>query len=112
MNPALHAFQAVAAGHPDFADTDARQARIDARRAFVATKLVFMDACVDLRGSNAAQLTRRVRDAAEPVELWSLLPTLLAAVVPDKLVVHAEALARHLEAMAPEHDIDTSYGPL
>jgi len=114
MNPHQHAF------HPAFAPEhsppciDPRQARIDERRAFVATKLVFMDACVDLLGSNAALITRQVRDARLPGDLWALLPSLLAA-LPEgsgRTVAHAEALAHHLESIAPEHDIDTTFVPI
>lgn len=113
MNPHQHAFRPDIAAR-GAAGFDARQARIDERRAFVATKLVFMDACADLTGSSAALITRQVRDARAPGDLWALLPSVLASLPHGSActVAHAEALARHLESIAPEHDIDTSHAPL
>ena len=111
MNPHQHTFHPALAPAQSIADIDPRQARIDERRAFVATKLVFMDACVDLLGSNAALITRQVRDAKLPGDLWALLPSLLAGLPQGSActVAHAEALAQHLESIAPEHDIDTTF---
>ncbi len=112
MNPALRSLHAHAEHRT--APVDTRQARIDQRRAFVATKVVFMDACVDLSGPRAAQLTRQVREAAMPADLWALLPAVLAALPTGApcTLAHAEALARHLESLTVDDDVDTSYAPI
>jgi hypothetical protein len=114
MNPMSTEGRPASHATPAFATSDPRQQRIDARRAFVATKLVFMDATADLATSAAPLITRQVRNAKVPGDLWALLPTLLASLPCGAActAAHAEALARRLESLAPEPDTDTSYVPL
>lgn len=114
MNPSTHPQPTTGIAGGPFIVEDPRQQRIAERRAFVATKLVFMNAAVDLAGSNAALVTRQVREAKLPCDLWALLPAVLAALPSGATctLAHAEALARHLESLAPDSDSDTSFVPI
>jgi hypothetical protein len=73
-----------------------RRGRVLMRRAFVELKLVFMRAAADVPGPAGQQLQTRVRQAAEPIELWLLRAALLGALMFDD----EERAADHREAMA------------
>lgn len=68
------------AGRPD-----ERRGRVAVRRAFVELKLVFMRAAAEVRGETGQQLQLLVRQAGEPIELWLMRSTLLAALPRDGL---------------------------
>lgn len=59
--------------------SEERRGRVAARRAFVALRLSFMRAAADVPGMAGEQLQRAVRQASEPIELWLLQTSLLAA---------------------------------
>ncbi|MCV2357248.1 hypothetical protein LNV09_24145 [Paucibacter sp. B2R-40] len=62
------------AGRPD-----ERRGRIALRRAFVELKLSFLRAAADVPGEIGSHLQTLVRQASEPIELWLLHTSLLAA---------------------------------
>ena len=91
------------AGRPD-----ERRGRIALRRAFVELKLTFMRAAADVPGDLGLHLQTLVRQASEPIELWLIHASLLAA-IPKALegelglgLRHAQALRAALASSYPE----------
>ncbi|MFY7867766.1 hypothetical protein [Roseateles sp.] len=66
------------AGRPD-----ERRGRIAVRKAFVALKLTFTRAAAEVSGEIGQSLQSIVRQASEPIELWLIRSTLLAALPLD-----------------------------
>ena len=66
------------AGHPN-----ERRGRIALRRTFVELKLRFMRAAADVPGEAGRHLQTLVRQASEPIELWLIHGSLLAAIPVD-----------------------------
>lgn len=60
-----------------------RRGHLAARQAFVALKLCFTRAAAEACGAAADELRQLVRQASEPIELWLLRGTLLAALPDD-----------------------------
>jgi len=61
------------------AGRDERRGRIAARRGFVQLKLCFMRAAACIPGATGGELQTLVRHASEPIELWLMRGSLLAA---------------------------------
>ncbi len=78
-----------------------RQARIAARRAFVALKLSFLYVVDGL--DDHGELKARVRGAEEPIELWALRAPVFAALTgdPAQQRSHRQLINRSLESMFP-----------
>ncbi|MCV2371202.1 hypothetical protein [Roseateles oligotrophus] len=66
------------AGRPD-----ERRGRIALRQAFVQLKLTFLRAAADVPGEIGKHLQTLVRQASEPIELWLIHGSLLAAIPCD-----------------------------
>ncbi len=81
------------AGRPD-----ERRGRIALRRAFVDLKLSFMRAAADVPGDMGRHLQTLVRQAAEPIELWLIHGSLLAA-LPRELETEPGLSQRHRHAL-------------
>jgi len=81
-----------------------RRGRSQARQAFVGLKLVFLRAAADIPGDLGLDLQRRIRQSNEPIELWLLRATVLAALPQDqgRSANHAAAI-RH--ALAPIYPV-------
>ncbi len=78
-----------------------RQARLAARRAFVALKQSFLYVVEGLEGKT--ELQTRVRQAEEPEELWQLRAPVFAALTGDDAPTRSrrQLLNRSLESMFP-----------
>ncbi|WIV99862.1 MULTISPECIES: hypothetical protein [Roseateles] len=86
------------------AQTDERRGRIAARRSFVALKLCFMRAAAELRGVSGEHLQTLVRQASEPIELWLIRGSLLAALerAGESGLMHSDRLKEALHAALQE----------
>lgn len=96
--------------HPAFDTAEGeRLARIAARRAFVELKTTFMRAAADIDGALGERLQRQVRQASEPVQLWRLRGTVLAALGDhhERSPVHRIELRRQLDSIFT----DSSFAP-
>nr|WP_295084401.1 hypothetical protein [uncultured Roseateles sp.] len=60
-----------------------RRGRSSARQALVQLKLVFQRAAADVPGEIGQHLQQSIRHASEPIELWLLRASLLAALPAD-----------------------------
>ena len=67
------------AGVPAQGVGNEREARIQARRAFIELKRTFLVVVADLQGRQADWLRAQVRAAEEPVDLWLLRAPLFEA---------------------------------
>ncbi len=87
--------------HPSFGMPGDRQARLAARRAFVALKLSFLYVVEGIDGP--PELRTRVRLAEEPHELWSLRAPVFAVLGGDDPQHRSrrQLLNRSLETMFP-----------
>lgn len=84
-----------------------RRGRVAARRAFVDLKLSFMRAAAQAPGETGRHLQQLVRQACEPIELWLIRSTLLAALPDeredwDNTAAHAQAMQQALAQAFPE----------
>jgi hypothetical protein len=70
-----------------------RRGRIALRQAFVELKLIFMRAASDVPGDTGRHLQTLVRQACEPIELWLIHGSLLAA-LPDESEMGREQFHR------------------
>ncbi len=91
-----------------------RMAALAARRAFVALKVAFAEAVVEIPGESAAWLQEQVRLAEEPVDLWLLRAAVLGALSgPDPMRrLQRQRLRRALEVMFPETQVHSDFSPL
>jgi hypothetical protein len=91
------------AGRPD-----ERRNRIALRRAFVSQKIAFMRAAADVPGEIGRHLQMLIRQANEPIELWLLHASLLAAIPSDldenlgRAQEHRDSLLAALASNYPE----------
>jgi hypothetical protein len=78
--------------------------RVEARRAFVEMKQLFMRAVENLAHRKGAWLRAQVRAAEDPVDLWLLRGPLLSALREDDLATRTmrAALYRSLDRTFPE----------
>jgi hypothetical protein len=78
--------------------------RVEARRAFVEMKQLFLHAVEDLAHRKGAWLRAQVRAAEDPVDLWLLRGPLLSALREDDLATRTlrAALYRSLDRTFPE----------
>jgi hypothetical protein len=81
-----------------------RGARIEARRAFVEMKQLFMRAVENLAHRKGAWLRAQVRAAEDPIDLWLLRGPLLATLREDDVATRTmrAALYRSLDRTFPE----------
>ena len=81
-----------------------RDDRLEARRAFVEMKQLFMRAVENLAHRKGAWLRAQVRAAEDPVDLWLLRGPLLSALREDDLATRTmrAALYRSLDRTFPE----------
>ena len=81
-----------------------RGARIEARRAFVEMKQLFMQAVEKLAHRKGAWLRAQVRAAEDPIDLWLLRGPLLATLREDDVATRTmrAALYRSLDRTFPE----------
>jgi hypothetical protein len=103
-----------AAMHPNFGMPDERLARVAARRAFVEMKMCFMAAAADLAGPRGESLQRKLRAAADVMDLFRLSPVLLAA-LPHGTGAghdHRHEIQARLDATFPEGGGNTRFVPL
>ena len=82
---------------------DLPENRIEARRAFVEMKQLFMQAVENLAHRKAAWLRAQVRAAEDPIDLWLLRGPLLAALREDDRGTRAmrAALYKSLDSAFP-----------
>ncbi len=87
------------------AQSDERRGRIAARRSFVALKLCFMRAAAELRGVHGEHLQTLIRQASEPIELWLIRGSLLAALsrMGETGLMHSARVQLALQEAYPEH---------
>jgi len=78
--------------------------RVEARRAFVEMKQLFMHAVENLAHRKGAWLRAQVRAAEDPVDLWLLRGPLLSALREDELGTRAlrAAIYRSLDRVFPD----------
>ena len=90
-----------------------RRGRQAAQRALVELRLSFSRAAAEVRGAVGHQLQRLVREAAEPLDLWLLQPTLLDALPPDcpRAEQHGQAMAQGLAALLPMRGMPARSAP-
>lgn len=83
-----------------------RQARLAARRSFVALKQRFIEAVADIPGSSGAWLRNQVRGAEEPGDLWLLRAPVFEALAGDVMEhrLRRRHLRRGLESMFPDSE--------
>lgn len=96
---------AAGSAFPESAELPAsRSGRIEARRAFVEMKHLFMRAVENLAHRKGAWLRAQVRAAEDPVDLWLLRGPLLSALREDDLATRTmrAALYRTLDRTFPE----------
>jgi hypothetical protein len=81
-----------------------RMAALAARRAFVALKVAFAEAVVEITGEPGRFLQEQVRAAEEPVDLWLLRAAVFNALSgPDPMRrLQRQRLRRALEVMFPD----------
>ncbi len=91
-----------------------RMAALAARRAFVALKVAFAEAVVEITGPSAHWLQEQVRAAEEPVDLWLLRGTIFTELGgPDPMRrLQRQRLRRALEAMFPDTQPNTDFSAL
>ncbi|MDC8773245.1 hypothetical protein [Roseateles albus] len=77
-----------------------RRGRIATRRAFVELKLAFLRVAAEVPGEMGRHLQTLVRHASEPIELWLLHASLLAAVPKDLEPELGRAQQHRLSLMA------------
>jgi hypothetical protein len=89
-----------------------RQARIAARRAFVALKLTFLHALEDTPGTD--WLRHQVRSAEEPVDLWLLRAPMFAALAGTDAALRGrrQLLRRGLDSVFPDLEPASAFTPL
>lgn len=89
--------------------SDELNARIAARRSFVAMKRCFMDAAECIDGPFGARLQRLVRASTSAQELTPMRAFVLAALAR----AHERAeLCRHLDSIFPDSGPETGFVPL
>lgn len=88
-----------------------RAARLAARRAFVEMKQCFIDAVARVPGAIGDSLRHKVRQSANPVELWRLRRAVWAALpaMDPCSAEHRAALQRHLDSLFPDSGDTTSF---
>lgn len=86
-----------------------RRSRQGARRHFVELKLCFTRVAAELQGPQGLALQERVRQAAEPIELWMLHTTLVASLPLDHLrgEHHRQAMQEALDRVFPKNKSTT-----
>lgn len=90
-----------------------RRGRSLARQAFVTLKLVFLRAAADISGELGQDLQRRIRQSSEPIELWIMRATVLAALAEDHpgRCEHAAAIRHALASVYPAGSALAENGP-
>ncbi len=91
-----------------------RMAAMAARRAFVALKVAFAEAVVEITDESAHGLQDQVRAAEEPVDLWMLRGAIFSALSgPDPMRrLQRQRLRRALEVMFPDTQPNTDFSAL
>jgi hypothetical protein len=91
-----------------------RLAALAARRAFVALKVAFAEAVVEITADSAQWLQEQVRAAEEPVDLWLLRGAVFTALGgPDPIRrLQRQRLRRALEVVFPDTQQNTDFGVL
>lgn len=87
--------------------------RLEARKAFVAVKLGFLDAVSTMAGRDAGWLCQQVRHAEQPVDLWLLRGPLFDALggdEPERRVARLR-LRRSLDTLFPDLIGSTGFHP-
>lgn len=69
-----------------------RRQRSDMRRAFGELRLAFLRAAAEAAGPFGDQLRQRVQQAGEPIELWLMHPSVLAALPEASVERHDQAM--------------------
>ncbi len=90
-----------------------RIARMAARRAFVALKLVFENAVRDVADQHGEWLRQQVRSAEQPTDLWLLRAPVFAALAGAAAEQRARrhALRRGIEVLFPDSEPPSGFLP-
>ena len=88
-----------------------RDARLAARRTFVEMKQCFIDAVAEVPGAMGDSLRHKVRQSADPMDLWRLRRAVFAALPPmdPRCAAYRGALQVHLDSIFPDSGDTTSF---